>query len=205
MLLVGHMNKGGGKSQYRSLGSVDIYAAARSVLTVGRIPVDDDMRAIVHNKSNLSPAGSAQAFGLTPDGGFTWLGEYDISIDEILNGTKKPESQFAKARRLIETALAKGPVLSVDMMQMAEEQGISPKTLNRAKDALGVISVKHGNQWYWEIPIVVEFTEVSQDGQDGQDGQDTQDGQDDDCQDSHENTMTTLTSLTILPCGKEVV
>jgi RecA-family ATPase len=40
MLLVGHMNKSGGKSQYRSLGSVDIYAAARSVLTVGRIPQD---------------------------------------------------------------------------------------------------------------------------------------------------------------------
>jgi hypothetical protein len=94
---------------------------------VGRIPADDNIRAIVHNKSNLSPAGAAQSFGLSPDGGFTWLGEYDITIDEMLNNTKKPESQFAKARRLIETSLANGAVPAADMMQMAEEQGISPK------------------------------------------------------------------------------
>ena len=74
VLLVGHLHKKGGKAAYRGLGSVDIYAAARSVLTVGRIPVDENMRAIVHNKSNLSSAGVPQAFGLDPAGGFTWLG-----------------------------------------------------------------------------------------------------------------------------------
>ena len=198
MLLVGHMNKGGGKSQYRSLGSVDIYAAARSVMTVGRIPVDENMRAIVHNKSNLSPAGKPQAFGLDSSGGFTWLGEYDITIDEILNGIKKQESQFAKARRLIETALVNGPVLAVDMEQMAEEQGISPKTMSRAKSALGVISVKHGNQWYWEMPIEVVFTEVSQDGQHGQEGQDGSDG-------GQESPMTNLTALTIFNNEREAI
>jgi len=192
------MNKGGGKSQYRSLGSVDIYAAARSVLTVGRIPVDDDMRAIVHNKSNLSPTGSSQAFGLTSDGGFTWLGEYDISIDEILNGTKKPESQFTKARRLLETELAHKEVAAVEIMQMAEERGISPKTLNRAKDALGVISVKRGRQWFWVLPIEAEYTVVNQDGQHSQGGQDYS------C-DGQENTMTNMTALTIFNNGREAV
>ena len=199
MLLVGHMNKSGGKAQYRSLGSVDIFAAARSVLTVGKIPVDENMRAIVHNKSNLSPAGAAQSFGLDQSGAFIWLGEYDITIDEMLNDKKKPESQFAKARRLIETKLAHGPVWSVDMEQMAEEQGISPKTMQRAKEAMGVISVKHGDKWYWEIPIEVEFTEVSQDGQHGQDGQY------DDDHDGQENAMTNLTSLTIFNNGREAI
>jgi hypothetical protein len=46
-------------------------------------------------------------------------------------------------------------------MQRAEEQGISPKTLNRAKEGLGVISVKRGAQWYWELPIEVVYTEVN--------------------------------------------
>ena len=197
VLLVGHLHKKGGKVAYRGLGSVDIYAAARSVLTVGRIPVDENMRAIVHNKSNLSSAGVPQAFGLDPAGGFTWLGEYDISIDDMLNGTKKPESQFAKARRLIETALSNGPVPAADMMQRAEEQGISPKTLSRAKEALGVISIKRGVQWYWDLPIEVEYTEVSQDGHDGHDGQQ---GQDDGCQDGQKNNVTNMTALTILPC-----
>jgi hypothetical protein len=91
------------------------------------------------------------------------------------------------------------------MEQAEEEQGISPKTMNRAKSALGVISVKHGNQWYWEIPIEVVYTEVSQDGQDGQHGQESQGcqhgqgnqhSQDDVAQAGHGETMTSLTTLT---------
>ena len=37
VVVIGHLNKGMGKSQYRGLGSIDIQAAARSVLTVGRV------------------------------------------------------------------------------------------------------------------------------------------------------------------------
>ncbi len=95
-------------------------------------------------------------------------------IDELLRDKKQPpESQFAKARRLIESALRDGPVPAADMEQMAEEQGISPKTLHRAKSALGVISVKRGGGWLWELPIEAEFTECREEGQHGQDGQDS--------------------------------
>jgi hypothetical protein len=170
VLLVGHMNKGGGKSQYRGLGSIDIYAAARSVLTVGRIDVDETMRAVVHNKSNLSAPGASLAFGLDPVDGFCWLGEYDITIDELLSGKQKPESQFTKARRLIETVLANGAVPAIDMEQMAADEGISLKTLNRAKSALGVLSTKRGDGWYWILPIEADYSEVSEDSQHGQDG-----------------------------------
>lgn len=188
VVIIGHLNKKGGKAQYRGLGSIDLYAASRSVLTVGRVPADENTRAVVHNKSNLTLAGASLAFGLDPIGGFTWLGDYDITIDELLGGKKQqPESQFAKARRLIETALANGPVPAADMEQMAEEQGISPKTLQRVKSALGVISVKRGVGWYWDLPIEAEYCEVSQDGQQGQDDHGTQ-----------------VTALTILPRGEVV-
>lgn len=43
IVIIGHLNKKGGKAQYRGLGSIDIYAAARSVLTVGRIGEDENM------------------------------------------------------------------------------------------------------------------------------------------------------------------
>jgi len=197
VVVIGHLNKKGGKSQYRGLGSIDIYAAARSVLTVGRISDDENTRAVVHSKHNLSPRGASLAFSLDPVHGFTWQGERDITIDELLGGTKKPESQFAKARRLIEMALARGPVPAADMFQMAEEEGISPKTLNRAKDALGVHSYKRGCQWFWDLPIVVEaeYTDVGQDGHHGQYGHNG----------GHHNNMTTMTALTILPAGAEVV
>jgi hypothetical protein len=188
-ILIGHLNKKGGKAQYRGLGSIDIYAAARSVLTVGKIGSGDNMGAIVHNKSNLSPAGPPIAFVLDPVSGFRWEGCYDITIEELLGGKKaQPESQFAKARRLIESALVNGAVSAADMEQMAEEEGISSKTMHRAKSALGVISTKRGGAWYWELPIDVNYTEVGQeDSQHGQDGQCSQ-----------------VTALTILP-RKEVV
>jgi hypothetical protein len=131
------------------------------------------MRAVVHSKSNLAPKGKSFATGLDSDGRFVWLGDYDITIEELLSNKKPPESQFAKARRLIETKLAGGPVPAADMEEMAEELGISPKTLHRAKSALGVISVKRGGCWYWELPIEVEFTVCDADGEHGQDGHDT--------------------------------
>jgi hypothetical protein len=168
------MNKNGGKSQYRSLGSVDIYAAARSVLTVGRLGTDDDMRAAVHNKSNLSVPGASQAFGFDPVSGFRWLGECGATVDEVMGGKPKQESQYAKARRLIEAALSGGAVPAAEMEQLADEHGISFKTFKRAKEALGVISYQRGRLWYWDLPIDVDYTDcTSPEGQNGSEGQAT--------------------------------
>jgi hypothetical protein len=159
VVVIGHLNKKSGfktQSQYRGLGSIDIYAAARSVLTVGRI--DKHIRAVVHNKSNLAPNGFTLTFGFDTVSGFYWEGERDIDVDDLFNQTGQTrESQFDKAKRLIESVLSQGAVESVKIMQMAEEQGISVKTLNRAKAQLGVNSVKRSEQWYWEMPIEIHF------------------------------------------------
>jgi hypothetical protein len=165
IVLVGHLTKKGGKAAYRGLGSIDIYAAARSVMTVGILPSDENVRVMVHNKANLSAAGAAQAFGLSPDGDFIWRGEHDITVDELLSGkqNEKQESQFTKARRLLENALANGlEVPAIEIMQLAEDEGISFKTFKRAKEALGVISVKRYGQWFWQLPIVVVYEDCGQ-------------------------------------------
>ena len=168
VLLVGHLHKKASKAAYAGLGSIDIFAAARSVLTVGYTNADENIRAIVQNKNNLAPAGKSQAFRIDPIHGFEWMGECDVTVDEILGKPRKPESQFAKARRFIEAILARGPVLAVEVMERAEAEDISLSTLNRAKEALGAISVKHGEQWFWVLPIEAEcrdVTDVSQDYQ----------------------------------------
>ena len=155
VLLVGHLHKKASKAAYAGLGSIDIFAAARSVLTVGYAntnsctSADENIRAIVQNKNNLAPVGKSQAFRIDPISGFQWLGECDATIDEILGKPRKRESQFAKARRFIETILAHGPVLAVEVMERAEAEGISLSTLNRAKEAIGAISAKQGDHWYW--------------------------------------------------------
>ena len=173
VLLVGHFHKQGNAPQYRGLGSIDIYNAARSVLTVGKIAWEDDMRAMVQNKSNLSAPGVPQAYNFNP--GFTWLGDYEITIEELLKGKRKqkptegqteapPEGQSDKARRLIMTALADGPVPAGDMNILAEENEISMKTFNRVKGNLGIVSVPMNGQWYWQIPIEAEYTIFGEDG-----------------------------------------
>jgi archaellum biogenesis ATPase FlaH len=100
IVVVGHLNKGTNQSQYRGLGSIDISAAARSELTVGRI--GENMRVVVQNKSNLAPNGCPIAFSFDSVAGFSWHGEYDINVDDLFNNNHKPrENQFEKARRLI--------------------------------------------------------------------------------------------------------
>lgn len=56
IILIGHMNKNSnGKSSYRGLGSIDFQAAARSVLIVGRIKDEPEVRVVCHTKSSLAP------------------------------------------------------------------------------------------------------------------------------------------------------
>jgi hypothetical protein len=173
VVLISHLRKNGGQSAYRGLGSIDIYTAARSVLTVGKLPFDENMRAVVHTKSNLSPLGKSQAFGLDENGGFTWLGDCDATVDEVMNDKPKQESRFTKACRLLKTKLAHGPAPAVEIMQMADDEGISFKTFKRAKDALGVLSVKRGGQWYWDLPVEVVYEDISQEGRNSEGVQDT--------------------------------
>lgn len=151
IVLIGHLNKKGSKSAYRGLGSIDIIAAARSVLTVGRLDLDESMRAFVQTKSNLAPVGSPQAFGLTSTGGFCWLGECDITANELLSGKKedKTRSQLEFAKTFITGLLKDGDLPATDVFKQGKKIGISQATLKRAKSVLNISSVKRGSEWFW--------------------------------------------------------
>ena len=152
ILLVGHMNKGSGnKSSYRGLGSIDFQAAARSVLIVGRIKEEPETRVVCHTKSSLAPEGKSIAFRLDKDNGFEWIGEYDISADELLNGDGKGQKS-RKAKEFLLEILADGGMSQKKILEEAAKRGIKGKTLRNAKSELEVDSVKRGNQWYWVLP-----------------------------------------------------
>lgn len=86
IVLIGHMNKGsGGKAAYRGMGSIDFFAVARSVMLVGRIEGQSNLRAMIQIKNNLAAFGHPKAFELAEDG-FHWLGDYEITADEVLGG-----------------------------------------------------------------------------------------------------------------------
>jgi hypothetical protein len=175
IVLISHLTKKSGSAQYRNIGSVDIYAAARSVLTVGVLPFDDTMRAIVHTKSNLSSLGKSQAFGFDQrDAGsnFTWLGDCTATIDDILCSKPKSESQLEKAKRIIRDATANGATSANEIFALAADEGISDKTMKRAKTLLNVHTFRKNGMWFWKIPVEVVYEEYSeQEGQTSQEGQ----------------------------------
>lgn len=149
IVLVGHMNKiRGNKSIYRGIGTIDIPAAARSVLIVGELKSNPDIRAVVHDKSSLAPKGDAFAFKLSKEKGFQWIGKYDINSDELLAGYHK-ESEKSRATQFILEQLSSGPVASVEIFKQAKINNICERTLNRAKAELNVRSKKIGTSWCW--------------------------------------------------------
>lgn len=163
VIVVGHLNKSVSKSQYRGLGSIDIYAAARSVLTVGRIKGNQHQRAFAQGKNNLAPEGKSISFELHPDSGFRWIGVHPISIEELLSGNIDKETASERAQDFLIAELTGKTVPAKELFDLAEEQDIAERTLKRAKSILNVRSFKKDNKWYWTMDADPEKEEC-QDG-----------------------------------------
>lgn len=152
IVLIGHMNKAGGnKAAYRGMGSIDFFAVARSVVLVGRIQGNDNMRAVVQIKNNLAPFGHSKTFELT-ENGFVWCGDYDITADEVLGEMVPKASKLESAKKLLREL--SGPdvkMLSNEIVSLAEEEGISKRTLESAKKELGIKAKRINNNWYWDL------------------------------------------------------
>ena len=140
IVLIGHLNKATGQqSGYRGLGSIDFTAGVRSVLVIGKSKDDPNVRVLAHDKSSLAPTGTSLAFILGDEEGFRWIGDYDISAEELLSGfEKKKESKTHEAKDLICRMLAGGKeVFSDEIDRAALEKGISSRTVRDAKKELG--------------------------------------------------------------------
>jgi hypothetical protein len=148
IVLISHMNKSAGtKDLYRSLGSIDIPAAARSVLLVGR-DKDGDTRYVRHIKSSLAPEGTPFAFRIGEDSAVEYLGEYDAFDDTEEIAAPDECGKRHKAAEIILDMLAEGPRRSTEILDACKENGISNVTARRVKGYLGVKSVREPDEWY---------------------------------------------------------
>ena len=157
IVLVGHLNKATGMSSaYRGLGSIDFRAAARSVLVVGRLRKNKNIRVIVHDKSSLAPEGKSLAFNLGNEDGFRWLDGYDgISAEDLLSGlSSQQETKTMQAEEIIRMMLEDGAEIpGEEIVQAAARRQISRRTVNEAKKNIaGIVSRKVGTKWMWSIP-----------------------------------------------------
>ena len=152
IILIGHMNKAAGnKAAYRGMGSIDFFAVARSVLLVGRVVGEPDIRAVVQIKNNLAEFGHPKAFRLSDDG-FDWIGDYEITVDEVLGGIAPKANKLEQAKRLLmELAETNNMMLSGEILELAADEDISKRTMETAKKELGVKAKKINNAWYWVL------------------------------------------------------
>ena len=122
------------------------------MLLIGRVKREPNVRVIIHDKSSLAPEGKPVAFCLDPKTGFSWIGEYDITADELLSGAGgNNATKTEQAERLILDLLADGKELaSEDIVKAAAEAGISERTVQNAKRNMGGIlgARRVGGQWY---------------------------------------------------------
>lgn len=87
VLIIEHQNKmTSQKSLYRGIGSMDIVAAARSVLLAGYHPDDENKRVLVQIKTN-SKKGAPVAFSILEDGSFEWNGIATVTEEEVMNAS----------------------------------------------------------------------------------------------------------------------
>lgn len=154
IVLIGHMNKGSGaKAAYRGMGSIDFFAVARSVMLVGRIEGQPDMRAVIQIKNNLASFGHPKAFELTQDG-FRWIGDYEITADEVLGGMVPKASKLEIAKQFLrERSSANVMILSTEIIELAAQEGISKRTLEAAKKELKIDAKKINSRWYWDLRL----------------------------------------------------
>ena len=140
IVLIGHLNKSSGtQSTYRGLGSIDIMAAVRSLIFIGKVRKDPTTRVLIHEKSSLAPPGETMAFKLGDEEGFRWVGAYEISADELLDGKegKATETKLERGTKLIKELLADKKEISIrELDEKAKEQGISGRTMRDVRSRM---------------------------------------------------------------------
>jgi hypothetical protein len=163
VVLVRHLNKStGGQALYRGGGSIGIIGAVRSGLVVAKDPDDAQRRVLASTKSNLGPPPTAWTYRLeeAENGAVrvVWLGESSYGAETLLAPPASEEDRTAKddAKDFLQAALSAGCVEATKVAQEAGTVGIATKTLTRAKQALGVESLRvgfgPGSQVRWCLP-----------------------------------------------------
>lgn len=160
VLAVRHLTKGGsGNAIYRGIGSIGLIAAARSALLIGPDPAADEPHhyVIAQTKTNLSRA-SSLSYRTIKRGetiAIEWLGESRHSAADVLGGVAADRSALGEAAYVLYSILADGPIEAREAIALAAKAGVSKRTLDRAKRALGVRVKKEGSgqgsRWLWSL------------------------------------------------------
>ncbi len=143
---------------YQGGGTVDMIAAARSAIRIGQHPDNPDHRVMAHLKHNVGPKGPSWVYMMlipTEEGGvprLEFIGEEEISVNELNaavgNTSARPKDA---AEEFINRELRDGPRKAKEMLALAEQVGISKRTLDRARTRMGVHAEQKRGHWRWSL------------------------------------------------------
>jgi 5S rRNA maturation endonuclease (ribonuclease M5) len=157
VLGVMHLSKGTEKRAiYRAIGSIGFIGAARIGLAVAADPERDDRRILAPLKNNLSSPPAALAYTLN-DGRLIWEAGpvSDVDVDALLSGPAADRGERREAEQWLRDMLADGPKQSRVVQGAAKDVGFAWRTIERAKQRLGVeaelIGYGPNGRWYWRL------------------------------------------------------
>ena len=83
---------------------------------------------------------------------YDWIGDYEITADEVLGGIAPKTNKMEQAKELLrELAEAKNMLPSNEIIELAKQENISKRTLENAKKELGIRAKKINSVWYWVL------------------------------------------------------
>jgi Mrp family chromosome partitioning ATPase len=162
-------NSAGKNTTDRVIGSQAFSALARMVLVAAK-EEDSERRVFTRSKSNISIDTGGFGYEIKPfdmPNGITatkvvWGEAMDGNAREILasvemdEGNSKPINRQDEARAFLHAELKDGPVTARELIDRAKKDfGLTERTLQRAKDKLGIVVTKsayHGG-WVWSYPF----------------------------------------------------
>lgn len=163
-------NTAGRSTTDRVIGSVAFNAVAR--VTLATAMGSGGEGRMVRAKNNVGVTGDGFAYSIdvvnkVVDGTMTQVSKiawgralYGFA-DELLGEVEAKRLPKDEAAEWLTATLQSGPVASKELKARAEADGIAWRTVERAKDALGVLALRHvepgqprgqGAAWAWRLP-----------------------------------------------------
>lgn len=164
-----HFSKAATSALLGAGGSIGFIGAARSIMVFGVDPRDKEAghgpaRILAHAKCNVGRLQQSHEVIVIPayidpfgDDPITTnqavLGdECEVSADELVRVASRNASPRDKATEFLRDLLADGPHRAAEIQGFAQDDGISERTLKRAKSDLNVQAYQEGGKWWWRLP-----------------------------------------------------
>jgi len=162
VIAVSHLRKSGGMAVYRTSGSLAFTAAPRAVWAIGKDRDDDARRLMMPIKMNLAADSSGLAFRIRGAGSAAYV-EWEPDpvhgdVEDLLGDQKERKeksqdhSRMEEAKQFLRIELGDGPLASTELRKRATAAGVSKKTLDRAREVMGVKATRVKDRWICTLP-----------------------------------------------------